>query len=186
MLYMWVRPECPNKHVAEDHRRSPDTSLLRKGVQLSVEEFNQCDCYVRSTELLDLLDDPFIRMQLRRTHRAAYIFTPEQLFYCDSFLVTKVKIDSENLRKLKIALSLTDMDADKYPKALSDEELDIISTFKECPQFSRIPILSLKASTFEIQKKYDVIPNNIHLPLVNTKVVDLLMKLLKYIVRTAS
>jgi len=116
-------------------------------------------------------------MQLRRTHRAAYIFTPEQLFYCNSFLVTKINIDPESIRKLKIALSLTDNDLDKEPKALSDEELEIISTFQECPKFSRIPILRLKATTTEIQKQYDSIPNDADAPLVNQKIVDLLMKI---------
>jgi len=116
-------------------------------------------------------------MQLRRTHRAAYIFTPEQLFYCTSFLVTKINLEPESIRKLKVALSLTDNDIDKEPKALSNQELEIISTFKDCPKFSRVPILRVKATATEIQKQYDSIPNMTDAPLVNQKVVELLMKL---------
>lgn len=82
----------------------------------------------------------------------------------------------ESLNKLKATLSLTDEDIDKSPKLLSDRQLEIMGAVKGCPRFRRIPILKIKMLKADIAK-LDCIPNNSASPVVNQKVVDLLLKL---------
>lgn len=177
MLYLWEIYDCPDKYYAEyDTKISPDYLSLRHGIKLSVEDFSQCDCYIRA-KTLDLPDDPFIIFQLRHVYHSAYIFTPKELFFCDTGIVTKITITEERLNQLRKALLLTSEDIDIGPIALTDEQLETIFTFEECPKFSRIPILQLTAKKEELQKKYDSIPNNSTAPLVNQKIMDLLLEL---------
>jgi hypothetical protein len=66
---------------------------------------------------------------------------------------------------------------DKPPKILSNKQLQSIAEVKNCPVFSRIPIFIVEVTKARIQKVYDRIPNSALLPLVNQKVVDLLLKI---------
>lgn len=177
MLYLWLEADCPDKHITVyDKRRSPFDLLLYHGVKLSEEEFSRCYCYIRSTTL-DLPDDPLIRTNLRKHSHPSYIFAPDELFYFDGCIGHKIQMTSKRIQELKVALSLENDDVDKEPKALSDQQLEIIYTFQECPKFSRRPILNVKITRSELQKRYDCIPNNSCIPIVNQKIVDLLLQL---------
>ena len=178
MLYLWEMPERPQKFTA-DYRRelSPNSSLLMKGASLSPNKFGRCYVYSRSF-LVDLADDFFIRTVVRHNSQSAYIFTQEEMFCFTGSIAIKVNISVENLKKIKEALSLTDEDIDKEPKILSDAHLEIIHAIIGRSLFSRTPIFNLGASTAIIQKNYDCIPTNAGSPLVNQKIVDLLLKLI--------
>lgn len=177
MLYLWRVADCPDKHIAEyNWQISPFNLLLSKGIKLNEEEFGRCYCYIRSSSL-DLPDDPFIRMHLRHHSHTSYIFATNELFYFDGCIAHKIKMTPALIKKLKAALSLTANNIDKEPKTLSDQELEIISTFKECPKFNRRPILNVKATQSELLKKYDSIPNSCGLPLVSKNIVDILLQL---------
>ena len=177
MLYLWEGTECPNKHIADyDRKQSPNRFLLRRGNKLNTEEFGRCYAYARSS-LNDMADDPFIRMQLRPLMRYAYIVTPEEMFYCASGIVSKINVSFEILKKIKMVLSLTEDDIDKDPKILSDSQLENLRGFVAYPQFSRIPLFNLSVTKDVIEKKYDCIHNNSASPLVNQKIIDILLQL---------
>lgn len=177
MLYFWKGIECPNSHIADfDRNQSPDDYLLLQGNKLKAEEFGQCYAYAR-TSLIDLADDPFIRMQLRPLMRYAYIVTPTEMFYCAGGIVSKINVSTEILKKIKEVLSLTEEDVDKEPKIVSDAQLETLREFVAYPQFRRIPLFNLSVTTSVIEKKYDCIQNNSTSPLINQKIADILFKL---------
>lgn len=177
MIYLWLGVECPNKDVADyDKKQSPNRSLILQGSYLNEIEFSRCYVYARSS-LVDLADDHFIRFQLRPTMRYGYIVTQEEMFVCASGIVSKIPVTPENLKKIKKLLLITDEDIDKEPKIISDEQLEDLSELIKYPKFSRIPIFNLSVSTSMIEKKYDCIPNNSSSPLVNQKIIDILLKL---------
>ena len=66
---------------------------------------------------------------------------------------------------------------DKEPKILSDLQLENISTMINYPAFSRNPIFSVQVPKAMIQQKFDCIPNISGSPLVNQKIIDILLKL---------
>ncbi|MDP1603830.1 MAG: hypothetical protein Q8M03_11260 [Legionella sp.] len=177
MLYLWHGTECPNKHIAVyDRDQSPDRFLLMRGNKLNLTEFSRCYVCVRSL-LDDLNDDFFVRTRLRHDYMYTYIFTADEMFCCAGGIVQKIKIPSEVIKKLKIALSLTDSDINNEPKILSDAQLNIIYAVVAYPQFSRTPRLHLPVTISMIEKKYDSIINNASSPLVNQKIRDILLKL---------
>jgi hypothetical protein len=178
MIYLWEMPDRPNNDTAVYNLElSPSRFLLMDGKKLDEKEFSQCDCYLRSSAL-ELPDDPFIRMELRPADKAAYIFTPNALYYCEGgLIVKKVEISIVMLNKLKAMLPLSDEDIDKAPRTLSDKQLADIAKIANCPQFSRTPILHMERTKEYIEKKYDCIPNNSGSPLVNQKIADILLKL---------
>ena len=181
MIYLWVLPEnYKRKFIAVyDFEISPSSFLLYHGKKLEVEEFQRCNLYVRSIPI-ELPDDPFLRMQLRPPMHSAYIFTPEGMFYFNgSGMVRTIKINEKELIKLKNFLSISNVDQNTPPKALSDEQLQVINAVVgERFQFHRVPILKLeRALKCEIQTKYDCIDNNGTSPLVNEKVMELLLSL---------
>lgn len=77
---------------------SPDQFLFKKGIELNPEEVSGCYCYLRSSPL-DLPDDPFIRYDLRRNSKRAYIFTPTESFYFAGGGSNKVEIDADSLAR---------------------------------------------------------------------------------------
>ncbi|MCC5792426.1 MAG: hypothetical protein JJT82_07460 [Legionellaceae bacterium] len=178
MIYLWEMPEyCPNKHIAEyDYDHSPDYFLLRDGVKLNSTEFGQCYAYCRSS-LVDLADDFFIRTVVRHHSQLAYIFTEDEMFSFAGGFATKVNISTDKLKKIKTALSLTEKDVDNEPKILSDADMAMIDATVGHPLLTRTPILNLDVTTTLIQKKYDCIPNNAASPLVNQKIIDILLEL---------
>src|SRR3990167_9231000 len=127
MIYLWEMPEnFLNRDVGEyDRSCSPNRFLLREGKELTVERFTRCICYLRSASL-DLPNDSFVRCQLRPAMQAAYVFTPEEMFYIGG-TETKIEISAENLKKLKATLVLTDEDIDKPFKVLSNKQLQDIA-----------------------------------------------------------
>lgn len=176
MLYLWQLPEyLANKHIAVYEHLSPDRFFFLKGIKLNTEEVSRCYCYLRSLTL-DMVDDPLIRMQLRRNYQRAYIFTPYELFYFAGSFANKVAISTDDLNKLKAALSLTENDIDKPPKILTDKQLEVFAAIKNCPKFSRIPVMHISVPKAAIVG-FDNIPNNANVPLVNQKIIDILLKL---------
>lgn len=179
MLYLWVQPEYSTRKLIADYNRalSPNRFLFLEGVKLNIEEIRQCYAYVRSS-LVDLSDDLFIRDQLRRTMKYAYIFTYDEMFCCAGGIVTKIDISVDHIKKLTAELLFTDNDIDKEPKILSDMQLENISASIKQPVFQRNPIFSLSAPKAMIKQQFDCIPNISGSPLVNQKIVDILLKVI--------
>lgn len=178
MLYLWEMPEHPNKYTAVyDQKLSTNRFLLMEGTEVSIKAYSRCDAYLRSADLEDLADDPFIRFQLRPARHSAYIFSTEALYFCAAGTVTKVKISTDDLNKLKTSCAFTESDLDQGPKALTDQQMETLASVKGCPPFSLIPILHLSVSKEKIQKLFDCIPNNSAAPLVNQRIIDLLLQL---------
>lgn len=177
MIYLWRNPDFLDKYIPKyEHDLSPDQFLFLEGVSLTKEEVSRCYSYVRR-EPLDLPDDPLIRMQIRHFGQAAYIITSGGLFSCIGGMGRKVSLTLENLKKFKSALSLPDQIVDQPPIVLSDTQLQTIISIPGCPPFSRIPIISMhRAKMSEILNKFDCIPNHLSFPLVNQKVMDLLLR----------
>lgn len=60
--------------------------------------------------------------------RAAYVVTPNELFYCHCGVITKIKITPDVFSALKTKLNITNVvGADKKPTLLSDQQLQIIT-----------------------------------------------------------
>ena len=177
MIYLWETPEYyPNKDIAAyDKNHSPDRFLLMQGEKLNPTQFSQCYAYNRSS-LVDLNDDVFIREVVRRFSQSAYIFTKNEMFSFAGGTATKINISIDNINKIKEALSLTNKAIDKEPKILSDMDMKTIDTLLGQSLLSRTPIFNLDVTTAVIQKKYDCIHNNSAAPLVNQKIIDILLK----------
>lgn len=177
MIYLWEKPEyCPNKDIAVyDYNRSPNRFLLREGDALSTAHFGQCYAYSRSV-LDNLEDDFFIRAVVRHKLQSAYIFTREEMFSFAGGIATRVNISIDNLKKIKTALLLTEEDIDKEPKILSNIDMKTIDTILGQSLLSRTPIFHVDVTSTMIQKKYDCIPNNSGSPLVNQKVIKVLLQ----------
>ena len=177
MIYLWEMPERPNKDTAVyDQARSPDRFLFRYGTTLCLTELERCYAYYRSS-LIDLNDDFFIRTVVRHNSQSAYIFTQEEMFSFAAGLATKIKISLDKIKEIKAALSLTEEYIDKGPKILSNEDMAFIDAIVGKPLLTRTRIFYLHVTKEAIQKKYDSIPNNTLLPLVNQKIIDLLLEL---------
>jgi hypothetical protein len=178
MIYLWVKPQqCPNKHIAVfNYNHSPDRYLLMEGRKIGTTEFGRCYAYYRSS-LIDLADDIFIRTVVRHHSQLAYIFTPDEMFAFAGGLATKINISTSKIRDIKSALSLKEEDIDKTSKILSDADMAIIDKAVGHTILSRTPLFNLNVTMAEIEKKYDCIPNNASAPLVNQKVIDLLLQL---------
>jgi hypothetical protein len=177
MIYLWEVPEnFSNRDFGEYNRDcSPDSFLFRQGIGLNTAEAGRCYAYARSS-LVDLADDPFIRLHLRPAMRYAYIFTAEEMLYCAGGIVSKINISHEDLKKLKRALSFTDDDIDKEPKVLSDAQLEAMRTVITYPHFSSIPTVNFEASKNRVLK-FDCLPNNTLIPLVNKRIKAILESL---------
>ena len=146
-----------------------------QGEKLNPTQFSQCYAYNRSS-LVDLNDDVFIREVVRRFSQSAYIFTKNEMFSFAGGTATKINISIDNINKIKEALSLTNKAIDKEPKILSDMDMKTIDTLLGQSLLSRTPIFNLDVTTAVIQKKYDCIHNNSAAPLVNQKIIDILLK----------
>ncbi len=178
MIYLWENTDAPYKYYAEyDWELSPDYYLLRRGNPVTLTDFTQCDGYVRSSSF-DPHESEFVIFHLRHIPHSAYIFTPDGLSFNASGVVSEVPLRGERLRELRAALGLPLDDVDMGPVALSDAQLSLINTYPECPPFSRTPILRVNVKQDDILKRFDSFTNNSSSPLVNQKIIDILLDLI--------
>ncbi len=176
MIYLWEEPEILDKYTAIfNWKLSTEQFLLRRGENISLDDFSRCNAYLRS-QPLDLEDDHFVRCVLRPTFHSAYIFTPKNLYFCGGGIVASINVVNQKYLNSLIENIFTTKDIDGSPKALTDEQLQKIYQIEGCPRFSRIPLFEAEVTKSALQK-FDSIPNTSGSPLVNQKVIDLLLKL---------